>query len=62
MYAIRSYYVLQCTANYPIQDNEANLNVIGTFKTNFDMLVGYSDHSIGIGAAPFAIPIGAKVV
>jgi len=54
--------LLQCTANYPIQDNEANLNVIGTFKTNFDMLVGYSDHSIGIGAAPFAIPIGAKVI
>ena len=26
------------------------------------MLVGYSDHTVGIGAAAFAIPMGAKVV
>ena len=54
--------LLQCTANYPIQDNEANLAVINTYKDNFDMLLGYSDHSVGIGAAPFAIPMGAKVI
>jgi len=54
--------LLQCTANYPIQDSEANLAVINTYKDNFDILLGYSDHSVGIGAAPFAIPMGAKVV
>ncbi len=54
--------LLQCTANYPIQNNEANLEVINTYKKEFDILVGYSDHSVGIGAAPFAIPMGAKVV
>ncbi|MYM60763.1 N-acetylneuraminate synthase [Vibrio sp. OCN044] len=54
--------LLQCTANYPIRDEEANLKVIDTFKENFDVLVGYSDHSVGVGAAPFAIPMGAKVV
>lgn len=54
--------LLQCTANYPIEDNEANLNIINTFKKQFDILVGYSDHSVGIGAAPYAIPMGAKVV
>jgi N,N'-diacetyllegionaminate synthase len=54
--------LLQCTANYPIQDNEANLAVINTYRNNFDILLGYSDHSIGVGAAPFAIPMGAKVV
>ena len=26
------------------------------------MLIGYSDHSVGLGAAPFAIPMGAKIV
>jgi N,N'-diacetyllegionaminate synthase len=25
-------------------------------------LIGYSDHSVGIGAAPYALPMGAKVV
>ena len=54
--------LLQCTANYPIQDNEVNLAVINTYRDNFDILLGYSDHSAGVGAAPFAIPMGAKVV
>jgi Sialic acid synthase len=54
--------LLQCTANYPIQDNEANLNVITTFKNRIDILVGYSDHSLGVGAAPYAVALGAKVI
>ena len=58
----RDVILLQCTANYPIHDNEANLNVIRTFKDHFDILVGYSDHSVGTGAAPYAVPMGAKVI
>lgn len=54
--------LLQCTANYPIDDNEVNLNVINTFKEYFDVLLGYSDHSVGVGAAAYAIPMGVKVV
>jgi len=54
--------LLQCTANYPINDDEANLAVMRTYNDNFDILLGYSDHSEGIGAAPFAVPMGAKVV
>jgi len=54
--------LLQCTANYPIKDEEANLNVIQTYKEEFDILVGYSDHSVGLGASPFAVPMGACVV
>lgn len=58
----RDVVLLQCTANYPIDDDEANLNVLNTYKKNFDILIGYSDHSVGLGAAAFAIPMGAKVV
>ena len=54
--------LLQCTANYPIKNSEANLAVLDTYKSNFDILLGYSDHSVGTGAAPFAIPMGAKVL
>lgn len=58
----KNIVLLQCTANYPIKDNEANLNVISTFKDRYNVLVGYSDHTVGIGAAPYAIPMGAKVL
>lgn len=58
----RDVVLLQCSANYPVRDNEAHLNVITTYRNRFDMLVGYSDHSVGIGAAPYAVPMGAKVV
>lgn len=54
--------LLQCTANYPIKDSEANLNVISTFKENYNIILGYSDHTVGVGASPFSIPMGVKVV
>jgi N,N'-diacetyllegionaminate synthase len=54
--------LLQCTANYPIKDSEANLNVIYTYQSMFDAIVGYSDHSVGIGASPYAVPMGARVL
>lgn len=54
--------LLQCTANYPINDDEANLNVIGGFKNRFSINLGYSDHTVGIGAAPYSIPMGANLV
>jgi len=58
----KNVVLLQCTANYPIEDSEANLLVLNTFKNNFDVLLGYSDHTVGTGAAAFSIPMGAKVV
>lgn len=54
--------LLQCTANYPVSDEEVNLNIIQTFLKEFDCLTGYSDHSEGLGAAPFAVPLGVKVI
>ncbi len=54
--------LLQCTANYPLRDEEANLNVIKTYQEHFEMPIGYSDHTTGIGASPFAVPMGACVV
>jgi N,N'-diacetyllegionaminate synthase len=58
----KNVILLQCTANYPIKDEEVNLKVINTFKNKFNILVGYSDHSTGIGAGPYSIPMGAVVV
>ena len=54
--------ILQCTANYPIKDNEAGIKIINLFKKRYKCLIGYSDHSSGIGAGPYAVALGAKVV
>lgn len=54
--------LLQCTANYPLDDEEVNLRVIDTLKKEFDIIIGYSDHSKGIGAAPYAVAKGAKLI
>ncbi len=54
--------LLQCTANYPIHDYECNLRVIPNFMKKFNILVGYSDHTAGIGAGPYAVVMGAKVI
>jgi N,N'-diacetyllegionaminate synthase len=58
----KNVILLQCTSNYPIEDFEVNLNVITTFKKKYKILVGFSDHSVGVGAAPYAVPLGARVI
>lgn len=69
VYALQNIFSLnkdvilfQCTANYPIRDDEVNLRVIREFQKNFDMLLGYSDHSVGPGAASYAVALGVKAV
>ncbi|MCQ9206954.1 MAG: N-acetylneuraminate synthase [Omnitrophica bacterium] len=54
--------LLQCTANYPVPDEEVNLRVLDTYREEFDILIGYSDHSAGIGAGAYAVAKGAKVI
>jgi len=54
--------LMHCTSNYPMSSNEANLNVLNTLRKNFNILLGYSDHSEGEGVGPFTIPMGAKVI
>lgn len=54
--------LLQCTANYPIRNDEANIKVVQTFLEKFNIIVGYSDHSQGVGASPYAVALGAKVI
>lgn len=54
--------VLACTANYPADPSESNLRGIPVMADAFGTMVGYSDHTIGIGAAITAVALGACVV
>jgi sialic acid synthase len=55
--------VLQCTAAYPADAEDLNLNVITTLRERFpDLVVGLSDHQNGIAMAVVAYMLGARVI
>lgn len=58
----RQIVVLACTANYPADPSESNLRGIPVMRDAFGTLIGYSDHTMGIGAAITAVALGACVV
>jgi N,N'-diacetyllegionaminate synthase len=51
--------LLHCTAEYPAPIEEANLRAISTLRQAFACPVGFSDHTPGIGASPWAVATGA---
>lgn len=58
----KNVILMQCTSNYPVADEEVNLNVIKTFYSRYGILTGFSDHSEGVGASPYAVAAGAKII
>src|SRR3989442_1768246 len=55
--------VLQCTAAYPADVEDLNLNVITTLRERFpELVIGLSDHQNGIAMAVVAYMLGARVV
>ena len=51
--------LFQCTSQYPTPLDEVNLRAIATLQERFGCPVGFSDHTTGIGAAPWAVAAGA---
>jgi sialic acid synthase len=59
----RQLCVLQCTAAYPADVHDLNLNVITTLRDRFpELVVGLSDHQNGIAMAIVAYMLGARVI
>lgn len=54
--------LLHCLSEYPAPIDEVNLRAILTMQQAFRCPVGFSDHTPGIGASPWAVAIGACVV
>ena len=55
--------IMQCTAAYPAQPIDTNLNVILTYKKEFpNAVIGYSSHESGIVLPVVAYILGARVV
>jgi len=54
--------ILKCTSNYPAALNEVNLRGMKTLRERFDAVIGFSDHTQGLGASPYAVAAGAKII
>lgn len=54
--------LLKCTASYPAEPKDANLNTIPYLTEKFGVLAGLSDHSLGIGVAIASVALGGCVI
>lgn len=54
--------LLHCVSEYPAKLEELNLRVINTLVKEFDIPIGFSDHTVGIEAAPIAVAAGANII
>jgi pseudaminic acid synthase len=54
--------LLKCTSAYPAPLEEANLNMIADLAKSFDVISGFSDHTLGSTAPIVAVTLGAKVI
>ncbi|MBC7428133.1 MAG: pseudaminic acid synthase [Bacteriovorax sp.] len=54
--------LLKCTSAYPSLPKDANLLTIQDLRNRFDVEVGLSDHTMGIGVAIASVTLGATVI
>jgi N-acetylneuraminate synthase len=54
--------LLKCTSAYPAPPETANLRTLPNLRERFDVEVGLSDHTPGVGAAVTSIALGARLV
>jgi pseudaminic acid synthase len=54
--------LLKCTSSYPAPPRESNLRTIPDMKERFQVQVGLSDHTLGIGVAVGSVAFGATVI
>jgi N-acetylneuraminate synthase len=54
--------LLVCTSSYPANPIDSHISRIRTIKEEFDVKVGLSDHTLGIGVSLAAIGVGATVI
>jgi N,N'-diacetyllegionaminate synthase len=55
--------VLHCVSSYPAPEAELNLRAIGVLAGLLPgCTIGFSDHTVGLDAAPLAVACGARIV
>lgn len=54
--------ILHCTSEYPAPVADSNLRAMHTLAAAFHVPIGFSDHTAGIGMAPYSVAAGAAIV
>lgn len=54
--------LMQCITNYPSKIDSANVNVLKTYQTAYNVLTGYSDHAPGPVVALASVVLGGCVI
>ena len=54
--------ILHCISSYPTKLEDLNLNAIRTLKNNFNNIIGFSDHSLGVEGSLLAVAAGARII
>lgn len=54
--------ILQCNSEYPTPVEDVNLKAMLTIRDEFEVDVGYSDHTLGIEIPIAAAALGAKII
>ena len=54
--------LLKCTSSYPATPESTNINTIPHMKSLFNVEVGLSDHTLGIGVANASVALGATLI
>ena len=54
--------LLKCTSTYPATPENTNILTIPHLKNLFDVEVGLSDHTMGVGVSVASIALGASVI
>lgn len=54
--------LLHCTSNYPASYDSVNLKAMITMRDEFNVNVGYSDHTIGNEISVAAVAMGAQII
>ena len=61
-YGSKDISLLHCNTEYPTPFCDVNLSAMTTLKNQFDLEVGYSDHTFGIEIPVAAVAMGATII
>ncbi len=58
----KNLVLLKCTSTYPTTPESTNISTIPHMRSLFDLQVGLSDHTMGIGVSVASVTMGATII